>query len=343
MSSNIWRLKILDKDFGVGVLGLGMSVPDKVLTNSDLEKMVDTSDEWITKRTGISERRVLEKDVPASELGYKAARMALEDADLKPEDIDLIIYATITPDYTTPSMACTVQDKLNAVNAAAFDLNAACTGFVYSITVAEQFIQTGYYKKVLVIGCDALSKVVDWKDRNTCVLFGDGAGAVVLGKVEKDYGILSSRIGSDGSMGKLLTIPCFYLEDEKEMEKRLHDNKRVIWMGGNEVFKFAVKVMEQSTLEVAEKANLTMDDISYIIPHQANKRIIDGAAKRLKINKERVVENISKYGNTSAATIPIALFETYKEGKLKKGDNIVVVGFGGGLTWAAALIKWNRD
>lgn len=331
----------MDNCLCVGILGLGMSVPDNILTNSDLEKMVETSDEWITKRTGISERRILENGKASSELGYLAAKQAIEDAKLSPEDIDLIIVATITPDYSTPSMSCIIQNKLNAYKAAAFDINAACTGFVYGMTIAEQFIKTEYYKNVLVIGCDGLSRVVDWKDRNTCVLFGDGAGAAVLGRVEDGFGILATKIGADGSLGNLLTIPCYHI-DESDIEKRLHENKHVIWMGGNEVFKFAVKVMEQATIDVMEKAGFTIEDISLIIPHQANKRIIDGAAKRLKISNERVVENLSKYGNTSAATIPVALYETYKTGKIKKGDNIVLVGFGGGLTWAAGLIKWNK-
>ncbi|MEN8906545.1 MAG: beta-ketoacyl-ACP synthase III [Clostridiales bacterium] len=331
----------MDNGFSVGIIGLGMFVPDNVLTNKDLEKMVDTSNEWIIKRTGISERRVLEKGRPSSDMAYIAAKKALEDANILPEDVDLIIVATITPDYLTPSMACIVQDKLNAKKAAAFDLNAACTGFVYSMTVAEQFIKTGYYKNALIIGCDGLSKAVDWEDRNTCVLFGDGAGAAVLSAVEDGYGIRASKTGAEGGMGKLLTLPCYHF-DEVDMEKRIHQNKRVIWMGGNEVFKFAVKVMEQSTIDVMNQAGLCMDDISLIIPHQANKRIIDGAAKRLKISNDRVIENLSRYGNTSAATIPIALYETYKANKIKNGDNIVLVGFGGGLTWAAVLIKWNK-
>jgi 3-oxoacyl-[acyl-carrier-protein] synthase-3 len=337
-------LKILNNEgFGIGVLGLGVCIPKNVLTNSDLEKKVDTSDEWIIKRTGISERRILDKNKPAFELGAEAARMAIKDAGLTPEDIDLIIVATETPDYLTPSSSCMVQKLIGANKAAAFDLNAACSGFMYSLTVAKQFIQTGFngYKNILVIGCEGLSKVTDYDDRATCILFGDGAGAMVIGKVEEGYGILSSYMGADGNEGHNITVPCCY-STEEDIRIREHDNKRVLWMNGSEVFKFAVRVMEQSTRKVLDDKNLTLDDVGLIIPHQANIRIIDGAAKRLNIAKEKVYSNLHKYGNTSSASIPIALYEAMQDGLIKKGDNVVMVGFGGGLTWGSVLLKWSK-
>lgn len=326
---------------GVGILGIGSSVPDKTLTNCDLEKMVDTSDEWIVKRTGISERRILDKNMPAYELGLEAAKKAIEDAGIGPEDLDLIIVTTETPDYLTPSSSCIIQSRIGAKKAAAFDLNAACTGFVYGMTVANQFISTGYYKYVLVIGCEGLTKVTDWEDRNTCVLFGDGAGAAVIGAVEKGYGVLTTYIGADGDLGHKITIPCCYM-DEVDIEKRLHENKRVLWMDGSEVFKFAVRVMAQATEKVLSDTNLNMDDIKIIVPHQANIRIIEGAAKRLGISTDKVFTNVHKYGNISSASIPVALDEVVKSNMVSKGDNVILVGFGGGLTWASAVIKWSK-
>ena len=326
---------------GIGIIGLASAVPDKVLTNSDLEKMVDTSNEWILKRTGLSERRILESDTPAYVLGVKAAKKALDDSGLRPEEIDLIIVTTSCPDYLSPSISCIIQKEIKAVNAAAFDLNAACSGFIYAITTAQQFIATGYYKNILVVACEGLSKIVDWEDRNTCVLFGDGAGAVVLGKVENEYGIINTEIGADGSIGHYITIPCCHLSDE-DMKNRLHENKMVLWMDGTEVFKFAVKIMASAVERVLDKSNMTMDDVELIIPHQANIRIMDGAAKKMGIPVEKVYSNVHKYGNTSSASIPLALDEAWKTGRISKGDSIVLVGFGGGLTWASALIKWSK-
>ncbi len=329
--------------FGVGILGLGSCIPEKVLNNFDLEKMVDTSDEWITKRTGISERRVLDKDTPAYELGLKAGEEAIKNAGLTPEDIDLIIVATETPDYLVPSSACIIQNKLGAKKAAAFDLNAACTGFMYGVTVAKQFIETGFngYKYILVIGCEGLTKLTDYEDRATCILFGDGSGAAVIGKVEKGYGIMSACLGADGGLGHNITAPCLFVSEE-DRQVRPNDNKNCLWMNGSEVFKFAVKIMEQSTLKVLDDAGLTLDDVKLIVPHQANIRIIEGAAKRLDIPLERVFINLHKYGNISSASIPLGLDEAVKAGSISKGDNIVLVGFGGGLTWGAVLIKWNK-
>jgi len=327
--------------FAAGILGTGRCLPEKILTNQDLERMVDTSDEWIIKRTGISERRILEEGRPASELALEAARQAVSDAGITAEDLGLIIFATITCDYHTPSMACIIQKELGAKNAAAFDLNAACSGFVYGLTVANQFVAGGLYKYVLVIGCEILTRVVDWKDRNTCVLFGDGAGAAVIGRVESGYGVLSTHLGADGSMGEAITVPAFYLT-EKDIEKRTGENKKAIWMDGAEVFKFAVKIMASATRKVLEQSAVSIEDLALIIPHQANIRIIDGASRQLGIATEKVYANVHKYGNISAASIPVALDEINRAGTLKKGDNIVLVGFGGGLTWASALIRWAK-
>jgi 3-oxoacyl-[acyl-carrier-protein] synthase-3 len=322
-----------------GILGVGSSMPEKIMTNFDLEKMVNTSDEWITKRTGISERRILERDSPAYPIGVKAAEEALQTSGIKAEELDLIIFTTSTPDYLSPAVACIIQKNIGAHNAAAFDLNAACTGFVYAITTAKQFIEAGTYKYILVVSCEGLSKVLDWEDRNSCVLFGDGAGAVVLGPVEKDYGIITTYLGSDGNMGHNITIPCCYISSE-DLEKRMHENKRVVWMDGSEVFKFAIKAMVDSTEKVIEDAGFALDDIKMIIPHQANIRIIESAAKRLGIKTSKIFTNVHKYGNVSSASVPVALDEVVKGNMLKKGDYLVVVAFGGGLTWGSALIRW---
>lgn len=326
---------------GIGILGIGSAHPEKILTNFDLEKMVDTSDEWIVKRTGISERRILEKGVPAYVLGVEASKKAIDDAGITPEEIDLIIVTTSSPDYLTPSTSCIIQNKIKAVNSAAFDINAACSGFIYGLTTAQQFISTGYYKYVLVVACESLSKVVDWKDRNTCVLFGDGSGAAVVGAVDENYGILKTDIGADGSLGHYLTIPCCHIGKD-DIEKRPNEDKNVLWMDGSEVFKFAVKVMSQATQRVLNKSNLSLDDIKLIVPHQANIRIIDGAARKLGVSTEKIFVNVEKYGNISSASIPVALDEAWKGGIISRGDNIVLVGFGGGLTWASALLRWSR-
>lgn len=304
--------------------------------------MVETTDEWIIKRTGISERRILNEDQPVYTLAVEAAKRALEDSGLSAEDIDLIIVSTSTPDYLTPSTSCIVQKGINASNAAAFDLGAACSGFLYGLTVAKQFIETGYYRHVLLVSSEGMSKVVDWTDRSTCVLFGDGAGAVVLGKVEDGYGILSTYLGADGVSGNSITIPCLYMP-EQDVERRVnYQNKKTIWQDGQEVFKFAVKVMPMATEKVIENTGITLGDIKYIIPHQANVRIIEGAAKRLGIEMDRVYTTIRKFGNISSASIPIAMTDAYAEKCLNKGDYLVLVGFGGGLTWASALLKWSK-
>lgn len=312
------------------------------MTNSDLEKMVDTTDEWILKRTGISERRIISDDQPIYSMAVEASKQAVKDSGLSSEDIDLIIVSTSTPDYLTPTTSCIIQKEIGAVNAAAFDLGAACTGFLYGMTVAQQFIETGYYKHVLLVGSECMSRVTDWTDRGNCVLFGDGAGAVVLGKVEDGYGILSTYIGSDGTLGNKITIPCLYMPEEEKERRKNYKKLDAIWQDGQEVFKFAVKMMPVATEKVLENVALKLEDIKYIIPHQANVRILDGAAKRLGVTLEKIYTTIRKFGNISSASIPVAMAEAYKESCLKKGDNLVLVGFGGGLTWGSALVKWSK-
>ncbi len=303
--------------------------------------MVDTSDEWIIKRTGISERRILDKDTPTYTLGAEAAKNALEDSKLDASQIDLIIVTTSTPDYLTPSTSSIIQKEIGAVNAAVFDMNAACTGFVYGMTTAQQFIKTGYYKHVMVVACEGMSKVVDWEDRNTCVLFGDGAGAVILGEVEEGFGIMSTYLAADGSLGENITIPCCSVT-QIDSERRSSGNKMTIWQEGQEVFKFAVKAMPAAIEKLIAAAGVSIEKLKYVFPHQANIRIIDGASKRLNIPFERVYKTIHKYGNISSASIPVALDEAYKQKEIQKGDNIVMVGFGGGLTWGALMYKWNK-
>lgn len=326
----------------VGIIGTGSYVPDKVVTNADLEKIVETEDEWIVERTGIKERRVAESDIATSDLATRAAEIAMADAGVTADEIDLIIVATITPDMSFPSVACIVQDNLKAKNAAAFDLSAACSGFTYGLVVGSLFIKNGVYNKVLVIGAETLSKIIDWTDRNTCILFGDGAGAAVLGAVENSYGILGVELGSDGSGGDLLKLPAGGSRQPASIEtcnNRLH----FIHMNGNEVFKFAVKIMGEAAVKALDDAGLSPDDIDCLIPHQANIRIIQSAAKRLKVPMEKVMVNVDKYGNTSAASIPIALDEAVKSGRIKKDDTVVLVGFGAGLTWASCVLKWCKE
>lgn len=322
----------------VGIIGLGMYVPDKKLTNQDLEKMVDTSDEWITTRTGIKERRIADKSQASSDLAVRAAKEALKDAKLKPEELDLIIVATITPDMQFPSTACWVQKELGAINAASFDISAACSGYIYGIVVAQQFIASGVYKNALVVGSEVLSKITDWQDRNTCVLFGDGAGACVLAPVESG-GIISTYLGSDGSLGELLLLPGGGSRNpatHKTVDEKLHFVK----MRGNELFKHAVKLMGEATKIALDKAGLKWEDIDCVIPHQANIRILLAMAKRIGVSEDKIYMNISRYGNMSSASTATALTEAAREGKIKKGDIVVLVAFGGGLVWGACVIKW---
>jgi len=327
--------------FSVGIVGTGSYVPEKVITNVDLEKTVDTNDEWIISRTGIKERHFAPKDVPVSELCYQAGLRALEDAKVAPEDVDLVIIATITPDYAFPATACLVADRLGAKNAAAFDLEAGCTGFIYGVATASQFIATGMYKTALVIGGETMSKILNWDDRSTCILFGDGAGAAVLQAVEEGSGFLSFELGADGSGGKLLSQPAGGSQCPASLEtvgKQMH----TVHMAGNEVYKFAVRIMGEVAVKALEKAGLTQKDVDLLIPHQANIRIVDAAVKRLGISPDKVVINLDKYGNMSAASIPVALDEASKAGRLAAGDTVVMVGFGTGLTWGACVLKWTK-
>lgn len=324
-----------------GITGTGRAIPEKILTNADLEKMVDTSDEWIRTRTGIRERRIAEGNIASSDLGLEAARKAIEDAGISPSEIDLIIVATITPDMAFPATACIIQDKLGAVNAAAFDLSAGCSGFVYALDMAASRVMAGLDNTVLVVGTDTLSKITDFTDRSTCVLFGDGAGAAVVQPVEDGYGILASYLGADGSMGHTLYLPAGGSR-KPATEDTVRMREHFICMSGNEVFKFAVRIMAEASLEVLRRANLEPDDIDLFIPHQANIRIIDAAAKRLDLPKEKIFVNVDRYGNTSAASVPIALDEAVEEGLVKRGDNLVLVGFGAGLTWASVALKWSK-
>lgn len=321
-----------------GILGLGCYLPAKKLTNKDLEKIVDTSDEWIMTRTGIKERRIAPKEVAASDLGVEAAKAAIKDAGLKPEEIDLIITATVTGDMAFPSTACIIQYKIGARNSAAFDINAACSGLIFGITIAKQFVDSGLYKNVLVIGTEKMTSLVDWTDRSTCVLFGDGAGACVVGKT-KYRRIVSYFIGCDGSGWNLLRLPAGGSRipaTQETVKNKLHFLK----MEGNEVFKLAVKVMADAANKAITKAGLLCSDIDLLIPHQANMRILLAVAKKLGLPEEKLFFNIAKYGNMSSASTAVALTEAYKEQRIKKGDNVALVAFGSGLTYGAVVIKW---
>ena len=323
----------------VKVIGTGSYVPEKVLTNEDLEEIVDTSDEWITTRTGIKTRRIAAEDEATSDMAYKAALKALDDAGLVPKDIDLIIVATITPDMFFPSTACWVQEKLKAENATAFDLSAACSGYIFSYAVASGFLSSGMYKNALVIGAEKLTSIVDWEDRGTCVLFGDGAGAAVLTTSSGDSQLLAYDLGSNGAYGDLLYIPGGGSRNpatEESVKKRMH----YIKMNGNAVFKIAVNKMKETVINSMKKANIKPNDISLLIPHQANLRIIDALRRALKLTEERVFVNINKYGNTSAASIAIAFDEAIKDGRIKRGDIVGFAAFGGGLTWGSAILKY---
>jgi 3-oxoacyl-[acyl-carrier-protein] synthase-3 len=321
------------------IRGTGSAVPEKVLTNSDLEKMVETSDEWITTRTGIKERRIAGDDEFTSTLATKAALSALEMAKMAPEDLDLIVVGTVTPDFPFPATACLVQNNLKASKAAAFDLSAACSGFLFGLSIVDSFMKAGAASKALVIGAETLSKITDWTDRNSCVLFGDGAGAVVLEAVENDRGVLSTHIHSDGSYWELLHQPGY--GSRNPASKRIsEENLALIKMQGNEVFKLAVRAMEDAAQQALSANNLSTDDIDLFISHQANRRIIDAIGKRLRLTDEQVFINLERYGNTSAASIPIALDEANRSGRIKDGDLVLLDSFGGGLTWASALMRW---
>ncbi|EEY35859.1 beta-ketoacyl-ACP synthase III [Pseudoleptotrichia goodfellowii] len=322
----------------VGILGTGSYLPEKVMTNDDLSKFVDTNDEWIRTRTGIRERRIAAENEATSDLAYKAAEKAIENAKIDKNEIDLVIVATMSPDHITPATAAIVQDKLG-INAAAFDLSAACTGFVYAFTTGYSFVKSGIYKKVLVIGAETMSRILDWEDRTTCVLFGDGAGAVVLGQIENG-GYIASHLVSDGSGAEDVIIPAG--GSRNPVSKEEIDKREIYFkMKGSDVFKFAVRAFPETVENVLAQGNTTADDVDMFIPHQANIRIIESIAKRFKQPLDKFYVNLQRYGNTSGASIPLALDEANKEGKLKKGDKVVMVGFGGGLTYGSILLEWS--
>jgi 3-oxoacyl-[acyl-carrier-protein] synthase-3 len=321
------------------ITGTGSCVPARVLTNADFETMVDTSDDWITARTGIKERHVAGAGESSSTFACQAAENALAMAGCDARELDRIIVATITPDTPTPSVGCVLQDRLGAVNAAAFDISAGCTGFLYALSLGDSLIRSGMHEKILVVGVETLSKITDYQDRTTCVLFGDGAGSVVLERSEGDRGILSTHLYSDGSCGKLLYVPgggSVMPASHASVDARAHYLK----MDGNKVFKIAVKSLEDAALKALEHNGITGDDLDLLIPHQANDRIIQAIAKRLNLAPEKVFVNIHKYGNTSSASVPIALDEANRQNRIKENGLVLLDAFGSGFTWGSALIRW---
>lgn len=321
------------------ILGTGSELPSKVVTNHDLEKMVETSDEWITVRTGIKERRVLEEGKGNADMAFRAAQRALKDAQIEATDLDAIIMGTVTPDYVFPSSACVLEDMLGARNVFSFDVGAACSGFLNALSVADSFIRTGQINNALVVGSDALSRLLNWQDRGTCILFGDGAGAVVLGASENGSGILSTRLRTDGSYVKTLYVPAGGSLKPATPET-VRRNEHTITMNGKEVFKIAVRSMEEISRQALVEADVQLSEVSLVIPHQANRRIIVALAERLGIPMERVMVNLEKYGNTSAASIPVALDEAKRQGRIKPGDIVLLNAFGAGFAWGAAVIKF---
>lgn len=322
------------------ITGWGMAIPERILTNQELSQMVDTSDEWIQDRTGIRERRIASPNQTTATLAVEAALKALEAANVLPAELDLIIVSTSSPEHLFPATACLVQDQIGASNAGAFDLLAACTGFIYALNLAAQMIRSGANKNVLVIGAETLSKITNWKDRNTCILFGDGAGAFVLQASEEPGGVLSGVLRSDGSGGNLLSVPAGGSKIPTTLDSIKLD-QHYIQMNGREVFRFATRVMAQATREAVERSGLTLADINLIIPHQANRRIIEAAARGLDMPLDQFMMNVDRYGNTSTASIPIATIEAFESGRLKRGDHLVFVGFGAGLTWGAMVVQWS--
>jgi len=324
----------------VGITGMGSALPDNVLTNADLERRLDTTDEWIRTRTGICERRIAAATTATSDLATAAARAALADAGVEAADLDLIIVATVTPDYSFPSTACLVQANLGAARAVCFDIEAACTGFIYALSIAAHMIAAGTYRTALVIGAEVLSRITNYADRSTCILFGDGAGAAVLQPVAEG-GILGLRLGANGSDGHLLKLPAGGSRLPASAET-VAQGLHYLQMAGSEVFKFAVRVMGEVADELLQECGFGAQDLALLVPHQANLRIVEAAIKRLGIAPERVMINLDRYGNMSSASIPVALEEAYRSGRLDKGDLVLLVGFGGGLTWGGAMIRWNR-
>jgi len=323
------------------VIGTGSYAPERVLTNKDLEKIVDTSDEWIATRTGMRERRIAADGQATSDLGAEAAKRALQSADISADEIDLLIVPTITPDVPWPNTACLIQNKIGAVNAACIGLEAACTGFIYAIETARNYLASGAARTALVVGAEKMSSILDWEDRNTCVLFGDGAGAVVLRAGGDEVGMIGSVMGSDGSLSELLMVPAGGSRlptSEQTVCDRLHYLK----MNGREVYKHAVSNMTQSAIDLLEKTGVSKNEIDWLIPHQANMRIIQAVSRRLKIPMDKFIVNIEKYGNTSGASIGLALDEAVVDGRIKRGDKILCVAFGGGFTWGSTLMVWTK-
>jgi 3-oxoacyl-[acyl-carrier-protein] synthase-3 len=321
------------------ILGTGSELPAKVVTNRDLEKMVDTSDEWITVRTGIKERRVLEEGKGNADMAFEAAKRALSDAGMEGKDLDAIIMGTVSPDYPFPSSACVLEDMLGARNAFSFDVSAACSGFLNAISVADLYIRAGKINNALVVGSDTLSRLLNWQDRTTCILFGDGAGAVVLGASENGSGILSTKLRTDGAYAKTLYVPAGG-SLKPATPQTVRNNEHTITMNGKEVFKIAVRSMEEISRQALEEAGITIEQVSLVVPHQANKRIIVALAERLGVPMERVMVNLEKYGNTSAASIPVALDEARRQGRIKAGDIVLINAFGAGFAWGASVIKF---
>lgn len=323
----------------IGIKGIGYYVPENVFTNFDFEKIIDTSDEWIRTRTGIIERRFASKEQATSDLATEASLKAIKNAKINKEDVDMIILATTTADYIVQGAACIVQNKLGLKKIPCFDLNAACTGFIYGLEVAYSLVKSGLYKNVLVIGAETLSRIVDMQNRNTCVLFGDGAAAAIIGEVEKGYGFLGFSIGAEGEDNMILKVPAGGSKKPNN-EETIKNRENFVIMKGQDVFKFAVSTLPKVTSDALEKAKLKVNDLSMVFPHQANLRIIESAAKRMKFPLEKFYMNLSRYGNTSSASVGIALGEAIEKGLVKKGDNIALTGFGGGLTYGSTIIKW---
>ena len=325
----------------VGIVGLGIYAPEKIMTNADWEKLVDTSDEWIRTRTGIQERRYVAEGQGTSDLAVEAGKNALKDAGMTPEEVDFIILATCTPDYRAQNSSSLVQAKLGAKNAAAFDLSAACSGFIYALSVGKSMIQSGMYKNILVVAAESVSKLLNMKDRNTAILFGDGAAAAVLKEVEDGYGIISSFLGTEGVTDETLRINVGGTLNPVTHEA-IDNGDIYLKMNGQEVFKFAVKALPKSTKEALAVAGMKVEDLDMVIPHQANMRIIEAASKRLKVPMDKIYVNLQKYGNTSAASVGLALGEAVQEGKIKKGSMLALTGFGAGLTYGSVIMKWAK-
>lgn len=324
---------------GAGFVAFGSALPEKVLTNTDLEKMVDTNDEWIVARTGIHERRIASAEESSSVLGARAAAKAMARAGVAADEIDLLVVATSSPDMVFPSTACLIQNKLGLRRIAAFDVVAVCTGFIYATTVAAALMRTGGYMKALVVGCDSFSKFIDWEDRATCILFGDGAGAAVMAPCEAGEGVINSYLAADGSGWHQLYVPAGGSASPASADT-VAGREHYVRMNGSEVFKFAVRAIPEACSKVLENSGRSLDEVSLIIPHQANRRIIEAARSRMNLGQERIPSNLHKYGNTSSASIPILLDELWEEGRMKRGSLFITVGFGAGLTWGANLISW---